>query len=300
MGRNITKRRVSKRIIGLAVALVGTSLGLTPTNNLLASASSVSGRVFQDYSSNGVFDSAVAVGQATDIGIANVDVAAYDSTGAVVGTTKTTSDGSYVLTITGNQSTQVRIEFSLPATGPLAAFRSSFAGTNSGTSIQFVSVGATNVDFGINVPGEFCQNNPNLSVSRLCAGASAQIPTSPSAWVTRYDLGPFDTTHGYGATFNTSYNNWNLTKAATQSQTGSILGMAWDPSSRRVYHSAYIRRHALMYEVNGQATPGAIFVTVPQGITAAEGVSGTTSFLVDLESLLNGNQFSNSNAAGPG
>jgi hypothetical protein len=291
-------KMVSARVIGalLVVSVVSTSLN----PQVSATANTVSGRVFQDFLSNGVYDTAVTAGQATDIGIGNVTVSAYDSTGANVGSTSTAGDGTYVLTVSGNTGNNLRVEFNLPTTGPLAAFVSSFAGTNSGTSIQFVTVGDTNVDYGINVPGEYCQNNPNLSVSRLCAGATAQIPNSPSAWVTRYDLGPYDTTHGYGSTYNTSYNNWDLTKAATQAQTGSILGMAWDATTRRVFHSAYIRRHALMYEANGQAAPGAIFVTTPQGTTATEGVSGTTSFLVDLETLLPGDQFSNSNSAGPG
>jgi hypothetical protein len=55
-----------------------------------------------------------------------------------------------------------------------------------------------------------------------------------------------------------------------------------------------------MYEISGVPKPGALFVTTPQGITASEGVGGTTSFLVDLELLLDGDQFSNSNSAGPG
>lgn len=287
-------------IVGLSSALLLTSLNISFEAGVNASTNAVSGRVFQDFASNGVFDTALVAGQAVDIGISGIEVAGYDSTGARVGSTTTTGDGTYNLTISGSVGTSLRVEFAIPSSGPLAAFRNSFAGANSGTSIQFVSVGATDVDYAINVPGEFCQNNPNLSVSRLCAGATPEIPTSPSAWVTRYDLGPFNTTHGYGSTFDTSYNNWDATTSATQSQTGSILGMAWDATTGRIFHSAYIRRHALMYEINGRPAPGAIFVTTPQGTTAAQGVSGTTSFLVDLETLLAGDQFSNSNTAGPG
>ncbi len=292
------KRKASAHFVVLALAASVLSIGVG--SRVIASSNTVSGRVFQDFASNGVFDTAVTVGQATDIGVGGIEVAAYDSTGARVGSVTTTSDGTYVLPVSGNVGAQLRVEFTIPSSGPLAAFRSSFAGTDSGTSIQFVSIGATNIDYAINVPGEYCQNNPNLSVSRLCAGATPQIPNAPSAWVTRYDLGPFNTTHGYGSTFDTAYNNWDATKAATQSQTGSILGMAWDQQTKRVYHSAYIRRQALMYEVNGEPVPGAIFMTVPQGTTATEGVSGATSFLVDLETLLVGNQFSNPSTAGPG
>jgi hypothetical protein len=41
-----------------------------------------------------------------------------------------------------------------------------------------------------------------------------------------------------------------------------------------------------MHEVGGKPVPGAIFVTTPQGTAASPGVGGTTSFLVDLESLM--------------
>ena len=284
----------------IGFALLVSSMISASQSSVSASTNSVSGRVFQDFASNGVFDTGIVAGQATDIGIAGIEVAGYDSTGANVGSSTTGANGEYTLLITGNVGSNLRVEFNIPSTGPLSVFRNSFAGTNSGTSIQFVSVGATNVDYGINVPGEFCQNNPNLSVSRLCAGAAAGIPNTPSAWVTRYDLGPYETAQPYGSTYNSSYNNWNATKAATQSQTGSILGMSWDPATRRIFHSAYIRRQALMYEINSQPVPGAIFVTTPQGTTSTQGVSGTTAFLVDLETLLPGDQFSNSNSAGPG
>ena len=190
----------------------------------------------------------------------------------------------------------LRVEFEIPSTNPLASFRNSFAGTNSGTSVQFVTAGATNVDYAINVPGEYCQNNPNLSVSRLCSGTAPGTSTSPSAWVTRYDGGPYTTAH----TWTDVYNSWTDTTSATQADTGSILGMTWDPSTGRIFHSAYVRRHAEMYEVGGNPVPGAIFVTTPTGTTATAGVGGTTSFLVDLETLVSGDQFSSSNSAGPG
>jgi hypothetical protein len=270
-------------------------------SNVGATSNTVSGRVFQDYSSNGLFDSTVAAGQATDIGIQNIAVAAYDSTGAKVGTATTAMDGTYTVSVSGNSTSELRVEFTIPSTGPLSAFRSSFAGTNNGTSIQFVSIGSTNVDYAINVPGEFCQNNPYLCVSRLVAGGIVSGPNdisgAASAWVTQYNGGPFTTAHGW----NDTYNDWATTKVSTQSQTGSILGMTWDVSTRRIYHSAYVRRHALMHERGGKPVPGAIFVTTPAGTTSSPSVGGTTSFLVDLETLIDGsNEFSNPNPAGPG
>lgn len=286
------------------VVLVALMLSpLTSSNSYraaLASSGAVTGRVYQDFNSNGTYETSVAVGSATDIGVGGITVRAYDPSGTRVGETTSGADGTYSISITGNSGTAVRVEFSIPTTGPMAAMLTSFAGANNGSSVQFVAVGASNVDFGMNVPGEFCQSNPNLSVSRLCAGASAGIGTSASSWITRYDLGPYDTRHTWTSLHDTSFHNWDTTTSATQSQTGSILGMAWDPATRRIFHSAYIRRQALMYEIDGTPRPGAIFVTTPTGTTTAQGVGGTTSFLVDLETLIAGDQFSNSNPAGPG
>ncbi|MFM8794085.1 MAG: SdrD B-like domain-containing protein, partial [Acidimicrobiales bacterium] len=261
-----------------------------------AAGSTVTGRVYQDFASNGTYDTTVATGQAADIGVAGIAVAAYDSTGAKVGTATSGSDGTYSVTVSGNTGTDLRIEFEIPSTSPLSAFRNSFAGTNSGTSVQFVSLGATSVDYAISVPGEYCQNNPNLSISRLCAGATASVNTSASAWVTRFDGGPYTTAQG----FSDRYADWSATKVATKADTGSILGMTWDPGTRRIFHAAYVRRHAELYESGGQPVPAAIFVTTPTGTTAATGTGGSTSFLVDLETLMAGDQFSNSNSAGPG
>jgi hypothetical protein len=296
---------VRRQLTALFLVLIAMALVvISPINaGKTNAAGTVSGRVYQDFASNGVFNSTVSVGTAADIGVSGIVVDAYDSTGARVGSTTTGADGSYILSASGNVGTDLRIEFTIPVTNPLSAFRSSFSGANSGTSVQFVTLGATNVDYGINVPNEFCQNNPYLCVSRLVAGEienGSSISGAASAWVTRYDGGPYTTAHGWTNT----YNDWASTKIATQSETGSILGMAWDQSTRRVYHSAYIRRHALMYQVTDggitRAVPGAIFVSTPNGTSAAPAVGGSTSFLVDLEMLLPGDQFSNSNSAGPG
>ena len=288
-------RRSMRTVAAVMAALTWAGLA-TIGGPAAAVASSVTGTVFQDFNSNGANNAVTATGIAKDIGVAGIEVKAYDSTGALVGTATTASDGTYTLNVSGNASNVLRVEFAIPATNPLAAFRSSFAGTDSGTSIQFVTLGATAVNYAINVPGEFCQNNPNLSVSRLCSGSSAATNTSSSAWVTRYDGGPYTTAH----TWTDVYNSWTTTTSATKADTGSILGMTWDPSTGRVFHSAYVRRHAEMYEVGGVPAPGAIFVTTPTGTSSTAGVGGTTSFLVDLETLMAGDQFSNSSSSGPG
>ena len=286
----------SARRLGIVAAVLLSSTVLAGRTTVTASANTVSGRVYQDFASNGGYDTTVAFGRAVDVGVAGVMVSVYDATGVRVGTATSGSEGNYSVSVAAGSTTSLRVEFEIPTSNPLSEFLSSFAGSNSGTSIQFVSSGATNVDYAVNVPGEYCQNNPNLSLSRLCAGSSSSVDASASAWVTRHDGGPYVTAHG----FSDRYADWTATKVATKAETGSILGMTWDPGTRRIFHSAYVRRHAEMYEIAGEPKPAALFVTTPTGTTASTGVGGATSFLVDLETLTSGDQFSNSNPAGPG
>lgn len=291
MGRST--RRASATQLAMVAALAA-SFFVVSRAPVVSANQSVSGRTFHDFASNGVYDTTVTPGVAVDVAVPGVLVKAYDSTGSKVGETTSAADGTYTMTITGNASSKLRVEFEVPSGGALDAFESSFAGADSGTTVQFVDVGATNVDFALGVPGEYCQNNPYLAVSRLCAGAGQG--STPTVFVTRYDGGPWDTS----TALVDGFTSWGTNEAATKSVTGSVLGMAWDRSSGLVYNTAYIRRHAEMYEINGRPVPGALFVTDPVGTTSGDPTGGSTSFLVDLESLLAGNQFSNPTAGQAG
>jgi hypothetical protein len=114
------------------------------------------------------------------------------------------------------------------------------------------------------------------------------VESSPSIFVTRYDGGPYDTT----TASKNAFTNWPANVAATKAQTGSVLGMAFDPIRRRVFNSAYVRRHAELYQISGVPKPAAIFVTAPNGTMRGDNTGGTTQFVVDLETLMSGNQFS--------
>jgi hypothetical protein len=61
------KRKASAHFVVLALAVSALSIGVG--SHVIASSNTVSGRVFQDFASNGIFDTAVTVGQATDIGV---------------------------------------------------------------------------------------------------------------------------------------------------------------------------------------------------------------------------------------
>ena len=279
-------RSIASQVV-VAIFVLGFSSVSDLASGAFAAASAVSGRVYQDFNSDGTFDGTVSFGESTDVGIAGITVSAYDSTGAKVGEATSGSDGTYSVSVTGNADSSLRVEFSIPASGPLAAMRTSFAGGNNGTSIQFVSVGDSNVDFGMNVPGEYCQTNPKIAVARLChsgdtASLDADVKASPTLYLANYDSGPYDS----GSTLTDGLTDWSSTSKASESETGSVLGVAYDkrPGVGAFYASAYVRRHTRMYEDGGVPVPGALFKMTASG----------TNFHVDLEGLSPGDQFSSS------
>jgi len=285
---------MSGAVLMSSAVLGATVLVVAPGVVGAAGGEDITGVVFQDFDSDGVYDTVVAEGVAADIGLGDITVRAFDKAGDEVGSALTAADGTYTLTVSPFAVTNdVRVEFSVPTSGPLAALRPSFIGPDNAGTVQFVTAPATNVSLGLQVPAEYCQNSPNLAYSRLCSGTGTDLPTT---FVTRYDAGPFSSYFPFVDT----HTSWATNAAGTRAQTGSLLGMAWDPRSRRVIQSAYVRRHAALYESGGIPRPAALFSTTPNGTEAAEGTGGSTTFLVDLETLLPGDQFSNSNSAGPG
>ena len=305
-------RRIMARSIAASSLVATAVVGWVATDPASAGIpNTITGVVFQDFDSDGRFDSTVAFGTAADIGVGGIIVEAFDTKGRRVTWTTSATDGSYSLDLASAEGDEFRVEFTIPeGSRTLSAFRSSFVGEDSGSSIQFVERGDSDVDYGINVPGEFCQNNPHIAVSRQCLGennsgdpllvGSKTVDDAPSLWVTRYNGGPYVTAtvdNPDGApdrTYSDVYVDWAATTAGLHGETKSIHGIAWDRRSGRIITSAFVRRNSQMYESGGRPLPGALFSTVPNAISGSvTGATGGTDFLVDLESLLAGDQFSN-------
>jgi hypothetical protein len=136
-----------------AVLLLTVSLSASPEGWLVTAADAgttsgtVAGVVFDDYDVDGVR-------AASEPGVSGVTVRAYDATGALVGAASTTSDGAYSLTVTDAATADLRIEFTVPD-----GFAPSFAPAG-GSTVQFVAIGATGVDLGLNDPELYCNDNP--------------------------------------------------------------------------------------------------------------------------------------------
>jgi hypothetical protein len=247
-------------------------------------AGSISGRVFQDYNSNGTYNTTNGF-NSIDRGVANVTVTAYDSTGAQRGTATTDASGNYALTATG--SGPYRLEFTNLPTGYEASARSKasvLAGTttNSGSTVQFVADGTTaNVNVGLVRAEDYCENNPNLVVSRFAEGAQNGVYGSNSV------LMEFPYTAGTTYT-DTTPANYDVPSShavgVIASRVGTVFALAYSRVNRRVYAASYFKRHAGFGPgadgtFNNTDDPGAIYVVDPStnNVTATFTVPNATT-----------------------
>jgi len=204
----------------------------------------ISGRVFQDYNSNGAYDTTSGL-NSIDRGVASVTVTAYDSTGVSRGTATTDASGNYSLSATGTGP--YRLEFTnLPAGyAPSARSTDSALGgltSDSGSTVQFVANGTTtNVNLGLSRSEDYCQNNPSLVVSRFVADAQNGIYAANNV------LTDFPYNAGTNYT-DTTVGNYDLPSTHSvgviASRVGTVFSLAYSRVNRRVYAAAYFKRHA--------------------------------------------------------
>lgn len=224
---------------------------------MVAVAGVISGTVFQDYNYNGKRDTAAtianagqgSVGIAIDRGVAGVTVTAYDPSNIAVGTATSGADGSYSLNALGNGP--YRIEFTnLPAgyfPGP--------AGDNSRSNVQFTTgATASNVDFGVVIPAEYCQDNPTLVTS--CYVGGPQTSGNPVVVSFPYSAGSTRTSGGPPFSDFDAPAHGNLT---TDAQVGTLWGVAYARSAKTLYFSSFMKKHAGF----GPSGPGAIYTINP-------------------------------------
>ncbi|MGA8260244.1 MAG: SdrD B-like domain-containing protein [Arenicellales bacterium] len=195
----------------------------------------ISGKVFRDYNADGALSSG-------EPGVSGITVTAYDSSNAAVATTTTDSSGNY--TLTGLTDTQeYRIEF----TDVPSYLKPGPVGTNSSTTVVFVTSPASDVDLGLQNPGEYVSS------------------TTPDVALARFADQNYVTT-GFGTVLTTPYNSSGtgitLNTEATLAQTGAVYGLAWSRETQRLYASAYFKRHA---KVGGSLSTslGAIYAIDP-------------------------------------
>ncbi|KAB7731291.1 DUF11 domain-containing protein [Rudanella paleaurantiibacter] len=196
-----------------------------------------SGRVFRDFNNNGIADP-------NDIGMADIQVQSYRADGTLSGTALTGTDGQYTLSPGAAPGEPVRVEFVLPPalSNYYPSAFTSVSGGN-GTSLQFVTGPATNINYGVSLPGDYCESTPPLSIVCFIVGAGITvgddnlIATMPA--------------NATGTTANVGH------PGTPPSLVGAIWGTAWQPETGRLFSSAFMRRHTAF----GIGGTGAVYVT---------------------------------------
>jgi SdrD B-like domain len=213
-------------------------------------AQTISGTVFNDGNNNGVKD-------ATDVGFPNATIKAYIVGSTVVSTTTAANDGTY--TLTGlSAGTKYRIEFT-----PFLGYNDGAVGTSSASSIQFATAGATNVNFGIFLPGK-CGTDPDPRLIGSCGLFPDPLnppatPPSVSVASWRYQTDFYPQTK-WGAF------NYATVQPHQDDLLATQVGVPW--AMARVPNTNYV----LMVPISSPET----------SVFASGGVSGTTAiYMVD-------------------
>jgi hypothetical protein len=231
-------------------------------------AGTISGRVYQDFNGNGLYDTASGT-SSIDAGIAGVTVTAYDGGGVQRGTTTTSANGTYSLAATGTGP--YRIEFTTLPTGFTPSARSTdsvFGGsaTDSGSTVQFVNdLNTSNVNLAVTRFEEYCQNNPTVVIPRYAQGAS---DGTYAANAVLYDF-PYTAGTTYTDTTIANYDNPQTHSLTTTAATlGTINSIEYNNLTNRIYVASYFKRHSGFGPgadnvLNTSDDPGAIYVINP-------------------------------------
>ena len=216
--------------VAALVAPVLVAINATPAS----AAGDVTGTVFRDFNSNGVIDTTGGPGVAVDVGVPDVTVTGYDADGASISAT-TGLDGTYTLSVPGDVGSDLRVEFS----GLPAGFEPSAAGALGHTTVQFVEVGASEVNLGINVPEDHSQSNPPLitAIQRAGEHTHPDIADEPAITALPWDAG-YLSSSAQGSGFPAR------TTLATTEQVGSTWGTAFQARQNSLYAAATLKRHS--------------------------------------------------------
>ena len=212
---------------------------LLPQASVALAQAPITGTIYRDFNGDGDL---TTTGTVQDIGLADATVTAYDASGAMCGSAQSIADGTYSLTPTCT-GPDFRLEF----TGLPANYEPSGGGPGNGTSVQFVTDGANNVDFAVNVPCDYCQENPALVVPNMVPGITAASNTYGAMAQFPYNPDP-DTLLTRVA--NNQFNADSIA-LANNDEIGSTWGVAYARSTSKIYAGAFLKRHVGLDHSNG-------------------------------------------------
>lgn len=222
----------------------------------------VSGVVYKDFNGDGVRSYTVATPLAGEIGVGGITVNLYSSAGLVATTTTSsatgTAAGSYSFTAGITSGTIYRVEFVNLPTGSFDGAK----GTNSGTSVQFVTAPSTTASLGINDPADYCQAIPNFFIPCYVNGNPTGGGTAgPEGVLVTL---PYNATSPTGAT---TGNTPQESAIALNNQLGTVYGVAYQRQTKYVFTSAFVKRHSGLGGDGAAARAGTIYISKPSGTT---------------------------------
>ncbi len=243
-----------RKSIFITLILVGLMLIL-----YTSATAQVSGVVFRDFNGDGVWQTATATYE--EPAISGITVNAYNAAGNWLAGTTTNATGNYSFS---GLTFPVRIEF----TGFPTGFYSSKVGTHNASSVQFYSASTTSANFAVNLPSEYSQPTTDKIVGvQMDNGISSSqqaVYTVP-----------------YGNTGSSNAGRANLSSPINPSsgfKVGAVWGLAYQPTTDRVFTSAFMRRFAA-FGTNGT---GAIYVTTNAKNNPA---SSASSLFINLNGM---------------
>ena len=220
--------------------------------------STLSGRVYIDYNSDGFFNATSTITRpAVDQGVSGVQVRVFDRAGNNVtpgGVQVTDANGAYSFTTVATDTTTgpYRVEFTPPVNyqpGPV--------GIDNASSVRFVSgTTSSNLDLGLVKPNTYCQANPRLITSCYVYDDAVTGPNSASTVIVSQ---PYDGNTNDGT---------DEQMESLSYQVGTTWGLAYQRSTRTLFAAAYVKRGADLGPGTGDPLSdgsGTIYRLTPDG-----------------------------------
>lgn len=187
----------------------------------------IGGLVFSDYDMDGEIDS-------LEFGVSGIMVIAYGTNSVPLDTAYTDQYGKY--TFTGMPDNEkVRIEFhDLPS-----YLSPSLNGNEAGTTVQFVTEPACNVNLGVNNPSDYCQVDPPLTTNCYIFGNQLSTDATVTDVLVSF---PYNAGNDGSSTTPTDYDAPMATHRANANEMGTTFGLAYQRQTNTLFATAFMKR----------------------------------------------------------
>ncbi len=207
---------------------------------------SIVGNAFMDTQLDGTYG-------ASESGVANVMVTAYDANGISLGFAMTANDGTYTISnLTDGEKVSLQFSFANTLTPGIL-------GPDNGSTVQYTTVPSCNNNIGL------------VDLNNTCG-------TNPEVLLTCFSQGEYDGTNaGLETILGIEHNFTNAstpTVYARAEETGSVWGLAWKNTTGDIFSSAFVKQYSGLKD-----GPGAVYKT------SNDGTGWSTTLFADLSTL---------------